>query len=200
MLSSHKVSFSIDRVGKYLLHVRLRQQARPMPGSPFGLVVKPGVAHHSATFLDPGKRPLRGEVGLAAENGCTMILQAHDRVGNRCDLGGANITMHHLSVDNKANLSTDVTSSVTDNGNGTYLLSWKSKTRGGFESKVMIGGEAVRGSPVRIELGSSVPEVGKTILEGAGLAKAISGVPRCVALLEVHRRPASTLDHGIDHE
>ena len=166
--------YSVDRAGTYLLHVRLRQQGRPLPGSPFGLVVKPSVAHHAATFLRPASVPLRGEVGSNADNGCSLLLQVHDRVGNKCDQGGANVSIQCSAA--------DIKSSVSDNGDGTYLLEWKSRTRGSFEAKVMIGGHAVRGSPVRIELGSTVPEVQRTLLDGQGTRMAVAGDP---ALVEI---------------
>lgn len=47
----HRASYSVGRVGKYLLHIQLRQQALPLPGSPFSLTVKPGPAHAIATKL-----------------------------------------------------------------------------------------------------------------------------------------------------
>lgn len=177
ILSAHKVSYSVDRAGKYLLHVRLRSQARPMPGSPFGLVVKPAAAHHSSTYLEPPTRPLRGEVGAQPGNGCTLLLRAHDRVGNRCDKGGAAVTIQSTGADTGV-----VTSNVTDNGDGSYLLSWQSRKRGTFETKVMINGLPVRGCPVRIELGSSVPEVAKSDVDGQGTRMAIAGEP---ALVEI---------------
>ena len=60
----HRVSYSVDRVGKYLLHVRLRKLARPVKGSPFALVVAPGAAHESTTYTRPETRSLIGEVGV----------------------------------------------------------------------------------------------------------------------------------------
>ena len=163
----HKVAFSVDRVGRYLLHVRLRQQARPIPGSPFGLVVQPGPAHQSATRLMPISRPLCGEVGINPADGCSTILQAHDRVGNECIEGGAAIVID--CTDQQAQAQ------CTDQGNGTYLISWASRVRGAFDAKVMINGEQVQGPPVRIELTSTMPEVTKTQVTGAGLKTAVAG-------------------------
>ena len=60
---THKVSYSVGKVGKYLLHVRLRQQAKPVPGSPFALTVLPGGAHPSATAI--AVQELRGTVRSA---------------------------------------------------------------------------------------------------------------------------------------
>ena len=40
--TAHRVNYSIGIVGRYLLHVRLRQAALPVPGSPFTLTVTRG--------------------------------------------------------------------------------------------------------------------------------------------------------------
>lgn len=173
VLPAHKVSYSVDRVGKYLLHVRLRHQARPVPGSPFALEVKPGAAHYAATYLEANVRPLRGEVGLESENGSSIVLQAHDRVGNMCMEGAANI-----STSSHAN----VVCSCEDRGDGTYMLSWRSKFTGTYDAKVMINSEHVLGSPIQIQLTSTVPDVSKTVVSGAGLRMATAGVPVSVRI------------------
>jgi hypothetical protein len=51
LFEAHKVSFSVGLVGRYLLHVRLRQHALPLPGSPFTLNVAPGAPAASSTRL-----------------------------------------------------------------------------------------------------------------------------------------------------
>ena len=55
-------------VGEYLLHVRLRQQAVSLPGSPFCLSVVPNLAHARSTKL-----PRDAIVGLVgADAGCKV--------------------------------------------------------------------------------------------------------------------------------
>ena len=49
----HKVLYSIGLAGEYFLHVRLRQQAKAIPGSPFRLTVLPGPAHARSTYAPP---------------------------------------------------------------------------------------------------------------------------------------------------
>ena len=58
----HKVAYSIGLCGRYLLHVGLRQQSTPLPGSPFRLEVTPGPAHALATRIPEELLPLRGRV------------------------------------------------------------------------------------------------------------------------------------------
>ena len=87
----HRVTYSVGRAGAYLLHVRLRTQALPLPGSPFRLAVRPGAAHPAATSLPSEALPLRGIVGLTATSGCHLTLATADKMGNMCDAGGAKI-------------------------------------------------------------------------------------------------------------
>jgi hypothetical protein len=51
IVDSHRVFYSICLVGTYRLHVGLRSQAVPIPGSPFTLRVQPGPASSIATTL-----------------------------------------------------------------------------------------------------------------------------------------------------
>ena len=60
---SHKCTYSVGRAGTYLLHVRLRNQALSLPGSPFELLVKPDKPHAQSTQLPDEALPLRGIVG-----------------------------------------------------------------------------------------------------------------------------------------
>lgn len=87
----HRVTYSVGRAGKYLLHVRLRNQALPLAGSPFSLEVRPGVAHAQSTQLPQGALPLRGIVGLGQVAGCHVTMCTADKLRNVCDKGGAKI-------------------------------------------------------------------------------------------------------------
>ena len=91
------MAFSIGKVGRYLLHVRLRHQGLPLPGSPFRLVVTPGPAHRSTTVIDASV--LSGSVGYGAADGCSLLLRTHDAVGNACVEGGAKVVLSCSSSD-----------------------------------------------------------------------------------------------------
>ena len=101
MVDTHKVYYSIGLVGVYELHIGLREQSIPLPGSPFRLQVRPGPASAIGTGLPPGTSlPLRGVVGFStgavegeAKQGSYMLLHACDKVGNPCDKGGASVQM-----------------------------------------------------------------------------------------------------------
>lgn len=69
-----------------------------------------------------------------------------------------------------------------DNGDGTYLLTWKCKKRGRVDVKVLINGHHVRGSPMKLDFISTQPELHKTILGGEGLRSAVAGQPTPIIL------------------
>lgn len=177
---AHKVAYSIDRVGRYLLHVRIRQSARPVPGSPFALTVLPGPAHASNTSVNPPSIPLVGEVGFGAADGCSLRMQGYDKVGNPCSEGGSRVTAT-CTLDGK---TVDFgTFTCKDEDDGTYTLLWQSKKSGTFDAKVMINGANVRGSPMKIQLVSTRPNVDKIVLEGEGLEHAIAGEPSTIRMM-----------------
>ena len=93
IVSVHTVHYSIGKAGRYKLHVSLRPASAMLPGSPFDLVITPGIAHREMTHLAPGSLPLRGVVGETS-NGVELL--ASDRMGNRCRVGGApvKVTCH----------------------------------------------------------------------------------------------------------
>ena len=161
----HKVSYSVGLAGQYLMHVRLRQQAVAMPGSPFKLVVRPGAASAKSTRCQPG--PFRGTVGNGPDCGCQQELRTKDKMGNMCIEGGANIKLltDLEGVDNE----------VVDHGDGSYQCVWKSKYSGHFKTRILIDGEDVIGSPLEFTLTSSNPELSKSEIYGDGLKTAMSG-------------------------
>ena len=47
----HTVHYSVGRAGQFKLHVNLRHQKTPLPGSPFNLTVSPGAGYPLSTQL-----------------------------------------------------------------------------------------------------------------------------------------------------
>lgn len=187
---THKVNYSINSVGRYLLHVRVRDQSRPIAGSPFALVVEPGVASPHKTWLQPEHGQMRGEVGLSAGDGCQLVVRTYDRTGNMCRAGGAKVTTGKL-MSRKLQLQgqgieggiiDDLQSTCIDNADGTYRLTWKSKKRGPVDVEVLINGQPVRGSPMRLDFVSTKPLLHKTVLSGEGLKMAVAGRPAPIKL------------------
>lgn len=208
----HKVSYSIGRVGRYLLHVRLRQAAAPIPGSPFALTVRPGPANARASKLPDVPMPLCGVVGKSAKDGCQIVLQTHDEIGNASSSGGAHIANECKMLPGPGEKKSDVEgvmidATVTDRGDGTYLLEWRSERSGLFSANITINNEPVGGSPVLFSLTSYMPELGKTELDGPGLHAAVAGQPQIFRIHMVDAfgnpcRPDPTFRFGVamEHE
>lgn len=172
-VETHKVSYSIGKVGTYLLHVRLRQQAVPLPGSPFTLKVSPNAAHAVSTTLPNVK--IHGLVGVDPNAGCGVTIQSVDVMGNQCVAGGA-----PLSGDAdvpKGTIGPVISVTVKDNGDGTYYFHWKSKVCGEFPVSIKIGPDHISGSPTTVSFMSIAPLHTKTVLSGDGLVKGVAGQP-----------------------
>ena len=180
VIETHKVHYSITGTGAYNLHVGLRQQAMALPGSPFKLVVIPGPAHAIATAFPKASLPLRGVVGFEPENGCKIILESVDKMGNRCFEGGATV--------NCTCESEHVTTHCVDQGDGTYALEWRSTTSGTYEVSVHIDGLAIDGAPASMTLVADRPELEKTEISGSGLSKVAAGKAANVSitLMDTH--------------
>jgi len=174
----HKVFFSVGRVGKYLLHVALRKQALPLPGSPFTLEVVPGPAHSHSTKLDEiAGGMLRGTVGTAAGDGCNLTFFASDKMGNICREGGAVVAAAYQHDGDRL-----VECKTEDKGDGSYNLQWRSKYSGTFEIHVLVDGSHVQGSPLKMRLISTIPELAKTIVNVPSNMKITAGVQSTVTL------------------
>lgn len=155
LLDVHRVSYSIGVAGRYLLHVRLRQQATSLPGSPFLLQVAPAAAFARTSYLSHNQ--ITCEVGEWAE----ITLLSLDKMGNACHVGGANITC-------TCNRD-DVQSAFEDQQDGTYLLKWQSLLTGSFRVEVMINKIPVVNSPLTITLHPTVPVLSRSDVSGSGL-------------------------------
>ena len=161
--ATHTVSYSVGAAGHYQLHVCLRRDSAPLPGSPFALVVAPGDAYPLSTKLP---LPLLGVFELfrseesesqLARCACRVVLKTADKMGNACSRGGANL--HCGATDG----SSGVTSSCKDLGDGSYAIEFVSDTSSGAkEVYVKIDGLHVIGSPAMLRLTSGTPDISKT--------------------------------------
>ena len=178
IFETHQVSYSIGRVGTYLLHVRLRQASASLPGSPFRLVVEPNVAHAAASrLLMPPSGRIEGLVGKSKESGCGATVVTYDIMGNRSITGGAVVTSAITDKLNGTHQKLDC--EVTDNGDGTYALHWSSDASGTYDVTVKIADDHVLGSPVSIRLTSVTPMLAKTLISGACIEQrsVVAGLP-----------------------
>ena len=163
LFNMHTVTYAVGAAGQYELHVCLRRDSSPLPGSPFALVVSPGPAYPMACKLP---LPLLGTFELVkSEDGmgnnarcaCRVVFQTRDKMGNPCTTGGA-----HVQVGGGAS-SGGVQSKCTDLGNGKYDLEFLSDASSGAqEVYVKIDGLHVIGSPTKLRLTSATPDVAKS--------------------------------------
>jgi len=222
LLEVHKAAYSVGRAGQYLLHVRMRQAACSLPGSPFVLTVVPAGAYAKSSNLP--SHPLSGMVGTAEKDGCECELKTSDKMGNPCILGGAKVEIlivekagdpngrtkpskpakggSDLAVGSTEAREKAINTVVVDRGDGTYTLRWTSKFSGTFRTRVVIDGEDVVGSPTIFKLISSTPDLTKTVLTGEGLKSAMAGRPSTVQIAFVDQflntaSPNSKFQFGI---
>jgi hypothetical protein len=188
----HRVSYSLGLAGDYFLHVRLRQEALPLPGSPFLLTVSPAAAHGRSSRLPAG--PLRGKVGLGADDGCEAVLYTADRVGNKCNSGGAAVEIRCEHA--------EITTEIDDQGDGSYILRWRSKHSGTFPTRVTIDEIDCLGSPATIALTSSTPQLSLSEMSGEGLRRAVAGEQASISIKFVDQFsntaiPSSSMGFGM---
>ena len=179
LVKVHQVQYSIGAVGKYLLHVGLRQKAAALPGSPFRIEVKPGPAHAPSTSLPADALPLQCVVGTTG----TLLMRLCDNVGNLCVEGGAPLK---VSVS-----TTSIRVKVEDKEDGTYLVTWRGTVAGDFLMTALINGVHIRRSPCPLAMLPAAPDIAKSELAPEvvedGRAIAVAG---SAAKLEVRLRDA----------
>ena len=170
-MKTHSVHYSLGRAGRYMMHVRLRQQGARLQGSPFELEVSPGTAHAAWTSVqvEHDRLPLRGIVG---EPSVGVKVLSKDRMANRCLVGGALV---RVSCDNQA-----LETKCLDNDDGTYVVHWFSKVGGTYSIRISIDGVDVAGSPTPLLMLASKPDVNQFTVSGDGLVKAVAGKPAAV--------------------
>ena len=187
----HTVQYSVGRAGKYKLHVNLRQQMIPMPGSPFDLTVAPGPGFAPCTRVPLGSESLSGKAAENLQHGMTLRLA--DMLGNLCIEGGAKVKM---DLDLKAFLKTHpqyeqlpqpVTCEVKDLGNGSYDLSWQCLLAGTFPINIFVDGKHVQGSPLTLTVHASEPSVPHFLVSGSGMQTATAGEPADVTVKVIDR-------------
>ena len=209
LFKQHTVHYSIGRAGTYKLHVGLRQQSAPLPGSPFMLTIKPGVAYAPSTRL-----PARA-VELIASDGPGSHAQSSPNRGTPSALanltsgsssasgsspaffgGGVGLewyTMTLVAADKMGNHCIEGGANVTcespdarlntkcvDNSDGTYLLGWRSEIASTYALHVKIDGIHVIGSPTALTMLSTTPCVACCEISGVGLSRTTAGKPASI--------------------
>lgn len=136
LFDNHKVPFSVGLAGKYHLHVRLRQEALPLPGSPFALTV---VAGKPAAYLSM----LLDDIHAFAGKMATATVQACDIMGNACKRGGTALTVSSTPP---------VQFEINDMDDGTYEIEWRA-VAGKCEIDIKLDGVHIMHSPFTVDGG-----------------------------------------------
>ena len=168
---THKVHYSIGVSGSYLMHVRLRKQAASLPGSPFLLAVDPGEAYALSCSL-----PSTPLMGVCGGRDCTYVLTTGDKLGNRCDKGGAKI------VGKTVGKTPDVVRvSVVDHQDGTFTLEWSCTRPGTYQTHITLDGTPVVNSPNTVQFCPAPPVLANSEISGAALPAADAALGHTVA-------------------
>lgn len=163
----HRVRYAVSVAGTYLLHVRLRKEAAPVPGSPFLLTVDPGPPYAASTMLSVTSRAEVGQWWHTA-------FQARDKVGNTVTVGGTDVVCTCKQ--------TGVETQVIDKHDGSYELHAMTTKPGVYELAATIDGFPLRGAPALLEFCSTIPAWKKSELSGAGLVSCKIDEPTVVSI------------------
>ena len=203
LVKVHHVHYSVGLAGQYKLHVGLRHQMTPLPGSPFALLVEPGHAYATSCKIPLSAQHMRGIAVKEWQHG--LVLKTADMLGNACTKGGANVTMRLSNTKKReANDAKDadpelrtgpapVEFQVSDSGDGSYALSWKSEKAGMYNIDVLLDGSHSSGSPIQLQVRAAVPAVEKMEVSGPGIVKAIAG-EKAIMKIDVADRFGNKID------
>ena len=137
---SYNASYTITKAGSYKITISVN--ATQIAGSPFSLVLVEGDTHPSKTTLTGATND--GTCGAAS----VFIINAHDAYGNPRRRGGDKFTALLVppQLDKVA-----VRGEITDNGNGTYQVTYSASVAGSYQGEVILAdlGNVV-GSPFRV--------------------------------------------------
>ena len=122
---------------------------------------------------------------------CRLRLQVCDRGGNKCTSGGGDVTCGVMDT------SRDIESSCEDQQDGTYVLTWRSRTP---QSKVQvfikIDGVHILGSPTRMDLIDVPSRAGEKDIREVRRAKS---APQLPVAAKNHAPPDPAPSHRAAH-
>ena len=201
LVKVHAVHYSIGLAGKYKLHIGLRQQMLPLPGSPFDLLVEPGSAYAASSRIPAESLPLAGIANEEWQHG--LNFRTADMLGNVCTKGGADISMKlsksfERDVGASDGAGEKVDCKVLDKGDGWYELKWRSLRAGVYPIDVLMDGAHVSGSPTELMVRSAEPAVGQMAVSGLGVQSAVAGI-EAVLNVRVADRFGNAFEAGAQH-
>eukprot|EP00698_Gefionella_okellyi_P016092 TRINITY_DN457_c0_g1_i1.p1 TRINITY_DN457_c0_g1~~TRINITY_DN457_c0_g1_i1.p1 ORF type:complete len:4209 (-),score=1181.95 TRINITY_DN457_c0_g1_i1:57-12683(-) len=163
---TYSAEFAPSMQGEYEVHVRLDD--KEIDNSPLIINVEPADVHPSSCTANGAGLA----EAVAGENG-EFSVQAHDLYRNLITIGGAdvNCTLEGAST---------VRPKVTDNGNGSYAVSYSATVAGNYQLNVEVGEEAVAGSPFAVVVKPAATSAEHSDCTGDGLHVSFAGMTTLV--------------------
>jgi len=190
---SYLAEFICTKDGDYFIDVKLERV--DIQQSPFVLTVDP-----AATFayecLAEGVETDFGNGLREAQAGrpVQFIIQARDQFGNKVVKPGDDFQVKIAEV----NEGIRVRATVTDNGDGTYLVEWTGMLRGEYDVHVCLKEDPIKGSPWKVVVRTGQASALKSTAEGSGLGGSQAGQPNSV-LIETNDNFGNVVTRGGAH-
>lgn len=166
-----KVSFTPLLSGIYDFDVWINTVK--LDGSPFTMVVKPGVMHATRSVISGDGLLANRVAGIAT----TLLLEVRDVNNNRIYTSESPSTLLSIRAFHTTQLSAIETGSVADNGDGTYTLTYTPRIAGSYNVRVLRnGGADVNNSPYLVSVVPNVPMGTTSSAAGTGLTSAETNV------------------------
>ena len=187
---SYLAEFTCAKDGDYFIDVKLERM--DIQQSPFILSVDPAatsayecVAEGVETDFGNGLR--EAQAGRPVQ----FCIQAHDQFGNKVVKPGDDFQLKIAEV----NEGIRVRATVTDNGDGTYLVEWTGMLRGEYDVHVCLKEDPIKGSPWKVVVRTGAASAIKSTGEGSGLGGSQAGQPNSV-LVETNDNFGNVVTRG----
>ena len=172
---SYQGSYVVNDSGRYSLAVHDLKVGRQIKGSPWTILVAPGLTYAPASFL-------RGRDLGRAVAGETMHfeLASRDARGNAQLFGGE---PWHAELAGPYPNNEPIEVPLNDRGDGFYKGRCTMALAGEYTLSVTLRGGHARGSPLRISTAASGGHPARCTAEGTGLRAAFKGQPATFSLI-----------------
>eukprot|EP00753_Platysulcus_tardus_P004191 PLAT12524.5.p1 GENE.PLAT12524.5~~PLAT12524.5.p1 ORF type:complete len:1079 (+),score=475.37 PLAT12524.5:995-4231(+) len=158
----YELSYLPSLAGAYRITVAIGNEL--VQGSPTtATVTASALASDETQVTGSGLR--EAIVGIPANIAVTL----NDRFGNQLASGGQTVVAAASGVDT-------FTAATTDNGDGTYLLTYTATTAGEYLLDITVNGDRVPGAPTTLLVAPGVPLASESVAFGAGLLLTQAGV------------------------
>ncbi|DAZ99199.1 TPA: hypothetical protein N0F65_008232 [Lagenidium giganteum] len=168
-MDAYRLTMVPRRSGVYNLDVLIN--GVKVFGSPFSVSVSPTAFHVARSIVTgPGLLPNR-----VSGDSTTLQIEARDVYGNRIYTGG-NSSSISVRAFHTTQLDAIEVGDVTDNGDGTYQLTYTPRIAGMYNVRVTWLENDINNSPYTVGVVPNVPVGATTTANGAGLSTATTNI------------------------